>query len=59
MPTYDLHCLTKITYEDYGTPQVCYIDSMRAEIVAHALRERPSIENVEIQRYVFIREEGN
>lgn len=59
MTTSDLHFLTKITYEDYGTPQVCYIDSVRAEIVAHALRERPSIENVELHKYVFVSEVGN
>lgn len=59
MPTNNLQSLTKITYKDYGTDQVCYIDSMRAEYVAAALEERESITNVEIHRYVFIREERN
>lgn len=59
MPTSELHFLTKITYKDYGTDQVCYIDPVRAAIVAEALEECESITNVEIQRYVFIREEGN
>ena len=57
MPTSELHFLTKITYKDYGTDQVCYIDSMRAEIVAEALEECDSITDVEIHRYVFVREE--
>ena len=57
MPTSDLHYLTKITYEDYGTPQVCYVDNMRAEIVAASLAERESIANVQLHCHVFVREE--
>ena len=57
MTTSDLHYLTKITYEDYGTPQVCYVDNMRAEIVAASLAERESIANVQLHRHVFVREE--
>lgn len=59
MTTSDLHFLTKITYKDYNIDQVCYIDPMRAELVADVLKDVKSITNVEIHRYVFIREEGN
>ena len=59
MTTSDLHYLTKITYKDYNIDQVCYIDPMRAELVAAVLKDVKSITNVEIHRYVFIREEGN
>lgn len=59
MPTSELHFLTKITYKDYGIEEVCYIDPMRAELVAAVLKDLKSITNVEIHRYVFIREEGN
>ena len=59
MPTSDLHFLTKITYKDYDIDQVCYIDPMRAELVAAVLKGVKSITNVEFHRYVFIREEGN
>ena len=59
MPTNNLHFLTKITYKDYNIDQVCYIDPMRAELVAAVLKDVKSITNVEIQRYMFIREEGN
>ena len=59
MTTSDLRYLTKITYKDYNIDQVCYIDPMRAELVAAVLKDVKSITNVEIHRYVFIREEGN
>ena len=59
MSTSDLRYLTKITYKDYNIDQVCYIDPMRAELVAAVLKDVKSITNVEIHRYVFIREEGN
>lgn len=59
MPTSELHFLTKITYKDYNIDQVCYIDPMRAELVAAVLKDVKSITNVEIHRYVFVREEGN
>ena len=59
MTASDLHFLTKITYKDYNTDQVCYIDPVRAELVAAVLKDVKSITNVEIHRYVFIREEGN
>ena len=58
MTTSDLHYLTKITYEDYGTDQVCYIDPMRAELVAAVLKDVKSITDVELHRYVFVREEA-
>ena len=57
MTTSDLHYLTKITYKDYNIDQVCYIDPMRAELVAAVLKDVKSITNVEIHRYVFVREE--
>lgn len=58
MPTSDLHYLTKITYKDYGTDQDCYIDPMRAELVAAVLKDVKSITDVELHRYVFVREEA-
>ena len=57
MPSNNLHFLTKITYKDYNIDQVCYIDPMRAELVAAVLKDVKSITNVEIHRYVFVREE--
>ena len=58
MPSNNLHFLTKITYKDYGTDQVCYIDPMRAELVAAVLKDVKSITDVELHRYVFVREEA-
>lgn len=58
MPTNNLHFLTKITYKDYGTDQVCYIDPVRAELVAAVLNDVKSITDVELHRYVFVREEA-
>ena len=57
MPSNNLHFLTKITYKDYNIDQVCYIDPMRAELVAAVLKDVKSITNVEIHRYVFVRDE--
>ena len=57
MPTSELHFLTKITYKDYGIEEVCYIDPVRAEIIASVLKDVRSITDVEIHRYVFVREE--
>lgn len=58
MPTNSLHFLTKITYKDYGIDQVCYIDGMRAELVMAVLNDVKSITDVELHRYVFVREEA-